>query len=154
MTNSPQTYPGCFPGNQMTISDPGELKARLQTGTLFENSLADKPERKKNGAKENSATTREDGIEKGSFQTVRLESPLWSAKEDLIILTFFFFSLGPHPWHMEVPRLGVELELELLVCTTATATWDLRSICDPHHSSWQCRIPNPLGEARDRTCVS
>ena len=26
---------------------------------------------------------------------------------------FFFFSvfLGPHPWQMEVPRLGVELEL-------------------------------------------
>ena len=23
----------------------------------------------------------------------------------------FFFSLGPHPWHMEVPRLGVESEL-------------------------------------------
>ena len=80
----------------MTISDPGELKARLQTGTLFENSLADKPERKKNGAKENSATTSGDGIEKGSFQTVRLESPLWSAKEDLIILTFFFF-LRPTP---------------------------------------------------------
>jgi len=26
--------------------------------------------------------------------------------------TFFFFVfLGPHSWHMEVPRLGVELEL-------------------------------------------
>ena len=24
---------------------------------------------------------------------------------------FFFFSLGLHPWHMEGPRLGVELEL-------------------------------------------
>ena len=23
----------------------------------------------------------------------------------------FFFFLGPHPWHMEVPRLGVESEL-------------------------------------------
>ena len=26
--------------------------------------------------------------------------------------------------HMEVPRLGVELELQLLAYTTATATWD------------------------------
>ena len=27
-------------------------------------------------------------------------------------LTFFFFSfLGPHLWHMEVPRLGTESEL-------------------------------------------
>ena len=24
---------------------------------------------------------------------------------------FFFAFLGPHPWHMEVPSLGVELEL-------------------------------------------
>ena len=25
----------------------------------------------------------------------------------------FFYVSGPHPWHMEVPRLGVQLELEL-----------------------------------------
>ena len=24
---------------------------------------------------------------------------------------FFLAFLGPHPWHMEVPRLGVQLEL-------------------------------------------
>ena len=29
-------------------------------------------------------------------------------------LCFVFVFLGPHPWHMEVPRLGVELELQLL----------------------------------------
>ena len=28
---------------------------------------------------------------------------------------FFFFFLGPHPWHMEVPSLGVQLELQLPV---------------------------------------
>ena len=27
--------------------------------------------------------------------------------------------LGLHPWHMDVPRLGVELELQLLAYTTA-----------------------------------
>ena len=26
--------------------------------------------------------------------------------------TFIFGFLGPHPWHMEVPRLGVKLELQ------------------------------------------
>ena len=26
-------------------------------------------------------------------------------------------------------------------------------ICDLHHSSWQCRILNPLSESRDRTCI-
>ena len=44
--------------------------------------------------------------------------------------TFFFFLLGPHPQHMEVPRLGVRSELQLLAYTiaTATATWDLSRI--------------------------
>ena len=33
--------------------------------------------------------------------------------------------LGLHPWHMEVPRLGVESELCLLAYATAPGTWDL-----------------------------
>ena len=37
---------------------------------------------------------------------------------------------------MEVPRLGVKLELQLLAYVTATATWVLS-----HHSSQQCWIP-------------
>ena len=52
---------------------------------------------------------------------------------------------------MEVPRLGIELELQLLAYITATAMWDPSHICDLHHSSRQCRILNPLSEARDRT---
>ena len=52
---------------------------------------------------------------------------------------------------MEVPRLGVELELQLQACATATATRGPSSICDLHHSSGQCRVLNPLSEARDRT---
>ena len=66
---------------------------------------------------------------------------------------FFFCFLGPHPPHMEVPRLGVESELQRLVYTTATATWDLSCVCDLHHSSRQHWIPNPLSEARDRTRI-
>ena len=27
------------------------------------------------------------------------------------LLKIFFFFLGPHPWHIEVPRLGVESDL-------------------------------------------
>ena len=66
----------------------------------------------------------------------------------------FVFFLGPHLKHMKVPRLGVESELQLPAYTTATATRDLSHICDLHHSSMQCRIHNPLREARDQTCVS
>ena len=35
---------------------------------------------------------------------------------------FLFYSLGPYPWHMEVPRLGVKSQLELLATVTARAT--------------------------------
>ena len=67
----------------------------------------------------------------------------------LVISFFSFFVLGLHVHHMEVPGLGVELELQLLAYTTATATRDQSLICDLHHSSWQRRILNPLSETSD-----
>ena len=65
----------------------------------------------------------------------------------------FFCFLGLHLWHMEVPRLGVESELQLPVYTTATATWGLSRICSLRHGSWQHRILNWLSEARDWNCI-
>ena len=53
---------------------------------------------------------------------------------------------------MEVPRLGVKPELQLPDYTTATATQDLSQVCNLHHSSQQCRIPNPLSKTRVGTC--
>ena len=52
---------------------------------------------------------------------------------------------------MEVPRLGVESELQLLAYATATATQDPSHVCNLHHSSRQHRILDPLSKARDRT---
>ena len=60
---------------------------------------------------------------------------------------YYYCFLGPHSWHMEVPRIGVELELQLLANATATATLDPRRVCDLHYSSWQYQILNPLIEA-------
>ena len=54
---------------------------------------------------------------------------------------------------MEVPQLGVELELKPLAYTTTTVTWDQSPVCDLYHSSWQRQILNPLSEARDQNCV-
>ena len=48
---------------------------------------------------------------------------------------------------------GVELELQLLAYTTATAIPDLSRIYDLHHSSGQHQILNPLSKARDQTCM-
>ena len=54
---------------------------------------------------------------------------------------------------MEVLRLGVKLELQLLAYATATAMQDPSCVCDIHHSSQQCWIPDPLSEARDGTHI-
>ena len=50
---------------------------------------------------------------------------------------------------MEVPRLGVKLELKLPAYAAATAVQDLSHICDLHHSPWQHWIPKTLSESRD-----
>ena len=70
---------------------------------------------------------------------------------DFLFFSFFFFCLflSPHLQYMEVPRLGVILELQQPAYTTATATWDRSRICDLHHSLRQHWILNPLREARD-----
>ena len=49
---------------------------------------------------------------------------------------------------METSRLGVELELQLLVYTTAMATQDPSHICNLHHSSRQHWILNLLSQKR------
>ena len=50
---------------------------------------------------------------------------------------FFPFFLEPHWQHMEVPRPGIKLELQLLAYAIATATPDPSRVCDLHHSSQQ-----------------
>ena len=54
---------------------------------------------------------------------------------------------------MEVPRLGVKSELQLLAYTIGTAILDLRGICYQHHSLRQHQILNPLNEGRDQTRI-
>ena len=54
---------------------------------------------------------------------------------------------------MDVPRLGVESELQLPADTTATATQDLSLVCNLHHGSGQRQILNPLREIRDQTHI-
>ena len=50
------------------------------------------------------------------------------------VLGFFLGFLGPHVQHMEVPRLGVALELQLPAYTTAKATQD------PSHIQERCEL--------------
>jgi len=67
-------------------------------------------------------------------------------------LIFFFFS-QPHLWHLDVPRLEVQSEMQLPVYTTATATPDPSCICEQCCSSQQFRILNPRSRATGRTHI-
>ena len=51
--------------------------------------------------------------------------------------------------HMEVPRLGVKLELQLLAYTPATAAQDLKRSVTYTTAHGNTRSFNPLSEARD-----
>ena len=67
----------------------------------------------------------------------------------IYLLTYLFVFLGLHPQHVEVPRLGVESELQLPAYSTAPAMPDPSHICDLHLSSRQRHILKPLSKARD-----
>ena len=65
-------------------------------------------------------------------------------------MTFFpLVFLGLYLRHIEVPRQGVELELQLPAYALAMATWGISCVDDLHHSSWEHGILNPLSETRD-----
>ena len=70
-------------------------------------------------------------------------------------ILFYCSCLWLHSQHMEVPRLEVESELQLLTYTIAAAraTTDLSRSCGLHHSSWQHQILSPLSEAREHTHI-
>ena len=72
----------------------------------------------------------------------------------LIFFFFFFFCfLGPHPWHTEVPGLGVESEPWPSAYTTAIVMPEPSCVCSLYHSWQQCQILNPLSEASDGTHI-
>ena len=66
---------------------------------------------------------------------------------------YILFFVHRHPQHMQVSRLGVKSEQQLLAHDTATAMPNPRLICNLHHSSRQCQILNPLSETRDQICI-
>ena len=46
-----------------------------------------------------------------------------------IYLLFIYCFLGQHPWHMEIPRLGVKLELQLSAYITAHSNAGVPTRC-------------------------
>ena len=63
----------------------------------------------------------------------------------------FVCFLWPHLQHTEVPRLGIESELQLPAYTTVTAMPDTNCKCDLCQSLQRHQILKPLSKARDLT---
>ena len=74
-------------------------------------------------------------------------------KELLTFWSFVCLFLGPQVWHMEIPRLGVKLKLQLPAYTTATTIWDPSHICSLNRSSRQCQHLNSLSKAGDQSQI-
>ena len=66
---------------------------------------------------------------------------------------FFFVFLGLNLQPMEIPRLGVKLELQLPAYITATATSDPSCTCGIHCRLQQHWILHPLNAVRDQTHI-
>ena len=70
----------------------------------------------------------------------------------LATLFFFFFVFlsfpGPHPQHM---AQGSNQSCSRRLTPQPQQCRDPSRVCDLHHSSRQCQIPNPPSKARDRT---
>ena len=80
--------------------------------------------------------------------------PLYSkGVSNAFCLFVYLVFLWPQVQHMEVPRLGVKLELQLPAHTTATAKQNPSRVGDLHCSLQQCQTPHPLNESRDLTHI-
>ena len=69
----------------------------------------------------------------------------------LFFLVFYHYRAAPTAYGGSQARGPIGAVAASLHSTTAMP--DSSHVCDLHYSSWQCRILNPLSEARDRTCV-
>ena len=67
----------------------------------------------------------------------------WFLRFGVFCFFLFFVFLRLRLWHMEVPRLGVKSELQLLAYTTATGARDPNRICDLHYKLTEMPDPRP-----------
>ena len=77
----------------------------------------------------------------------------FSCTQSTEFLFCFVLFLGPYPEHMEVPRLGIKLVLQLEAYATARTTPDPSCICNLCLSLQQHEIFNTLSGARNQTHI-
>ena len=67
--------------------------------------------------------------------------------------TFFFFLFRAAPVAYGSFQVRGPIRAAAAGLHHRRTTWDLSRICNLHHSSWKCWIPDPLRKARDRTHI-
>ena len=87
-------------------------------------------------------------IQDGQNQDAWPRKLRWISKERLLSFSFLFSTAAPTA--LEVPRLRVKSELQLLAYTRATSAINAYDLC---LSLWQCRIFDSLSKARDQTRI-
>ena len=78
---------------------------------------------------------RSDGIRLGKEGRYGRAEKLKHCISDGTFVVCVFVHLGPHPQHVEVPRPGVESELQLPAYSTATATPDPSHVYTTAHGN-------------------
>ena len=83
-----------------------------------------------------------------------LRSTLWAIFKH--ILQYFFFFLWPHLWHMEVPRIGIESELELWTTPQLQQCWILNLLLWARNWMWDwiCSDPSCCSQILNLLCHS
>ena len=87
---------------------------------------------------------------------ISLRKPIKYDHISFLILFFFFFSFflfRATPMAYGSSQVRGLIGATAAGCTTATAMWDPSQVCNQHHSSQQCQIPDPLSKARDQTHI-
>ena len=72
----------------------------------------------------------------------------------VVFVCLFAFFGEKHLCHMKVPRIGVELELQLLAYPTPTAMLDPGQVCNLYTSALSnARSFNSLSKTSNQTCI-
>ena len=170
VSSSPQVkLPGCPPGGEKWQSP---VSRGIHTSRVRAETAKARDQREGGGQRDPERGDRDGDSEKGPGIKWRMGTESWGGgggtephrgvyrdsekgnKQSpgffwvFLLLLLLFCFIGLHLQHMEVPRLGVQLEL------TAQPRNTRSELClRLHHSSRQRQILNPLSEARDQTHV-
>ena len=126
--------------NQRKLNQKTQLIVSLKDGFPEESTSTQSHEEQAEIQQAKKCRKRFKSEEQRPWKNIQMQSVFRKQIHFQKLFFFFFCFLEPYLQHMEVPRLGVHSELQLLAYATATAMPDLSQVFDLHHSSQQRQI--------------